>query len=181
MAPSLDRVITNYIVKQGKIIMSVEDEGNNKIMVIDYIKGTINEQPGVKGSYLAVSSSANANTIVSSYENACRPTEIVRILPADTSVNFLTHFNDSAVAALDMQKPEVFWTTTSRGKKIRSMLVKPAGFDPSKKYPLFVMMHGGPAASWKNDWGYRWNYHLLAAPGNPNRKQVSAPRRKHLA
>jgi dipeptidyl aminopeptidase/acylaminoacyl peptidase len=26
-------------------------------------------------------------------------------------------------------------------------------------------MHGGPAGSWKNTWGYRWNYHLLAAPG----------------
>ena len=45
------------------------------------------------------------------------------------------------------------------------MLVQPAGFDPSKKYPLFVVMHGGPAGAWKDNWGYRWNYHLLAAPG----------------
>jgi dipeptidyl aminopeptidase/acylaminoacyl peptidase len=64
-----------------------------------------------------------------------------------------------------MIAPEEFWTTTKRGKKIRSLLVKPAGFDPNKKYPLFVVMHGGPASAWKNNWGYRWNYHLLAAPG----------------
>ena len=64
-----------------------------------------------------------------------------------------------------MQTPEIFWTTTSRGKKIRSMLVKPAGFDPSKKYSLYVVMHGGPAGAWKDTWGYRWNYHLLAQPG----------------
>jgi len=38
-------------------------------------------------------------------------------------------------------------------------------FDPSKKYPLFVVMHGGPAGAWKDNWGYRWNYQLLAAPG----------------
>jgi len=59
----------------------------------------------------------------------------------------------------------VFWTTSSRGKKIKSMLIRPAGFDASKKYPLFVVMHGGPAGTWADTWGYRWNYHLLAAPG----------------
>ncbi len=40
MASTLDRPVNNYIVKQGKIIMSVEDQGNDKIMMIDYLKGT---------------------------------------------------------------------------------------------------------------------------------------------
>ncbi len=163
--PTLNRPINNYIVKQGKIIMSVEDEGNDKIIVVDYLKGTVIEQTAMQGSYIAVSSSADAKIIVSSYDNASKPTEIIRVLPSNTSANFLTHFNDAAVTELDLQKPEVFYTTTSRGKKIRSMLVKPAGFNASKKYPLFVVMHGGPAGSWKDNWGYRWNYHLLAAPG----------------
>jgi dipeptidyl aminopeptidase/acylaminoacyl peptidase len=162
VAPALDRPINNYVVKQGKIIMSVEDQGNDKIMIIDYVKGALTEQTGMPGSYTSVSASADAKTIVSNYDNASKPAEIVRILPTS---NFLTHFNDSAVAALDLQTPETFWTTTSRGKKIRSMLVRPAGFDPSKKYPLYVVMHGGPAGAWKDTWGYRWNYHLLAAPG----------------
>jgi dipeptidyl aminopeptidase/acylaminoacyl peptidase len=165
MAPGLDRPINNYIVKQGKIIMSVEDQGNDKIMMIDYVKGTVSEQPGMPGSYTSVSSSADTKIIVSSYDNASRPTEIVKILPSSGGGNFLTHFNDSAVADLDMQKPETYWTTTSRGKKIRSMMVRPAGFNASKKYPLYVVMHGGPAGAWKDSWGYRWNYHLLAAPG----------------
>ncbi len=165
MVPNLDRPVNNYTVQQGKIIMSVENQGNDKIMVVDYVKGTIDQDLGMPGSYTAVSSSADAKTIVSLYDNASRPAEIIRVLPTNASGNFLTHFNDAAVAVLDMQAPEEFWTTTNRGKKIRSMLVKPAGFDPSKKYPLFVVMHGGPAGAWKNNWGYRWNYHLLAAPG----------------
>jgi dipeptidyl aminopeptidase/acylaminoacyl peptidase len=145
--------------------MSVEDEGNDKIMVVDYMKGTIEQQTTMPGSHTMVSSSADAKTIVSLYDNASKPAEIIRVSTDNKSGNFLTRFNDAAIAALDMQTPEVFWTTTSRGKKIRSLLVKPAGFDPSKKYPLFVVMHGGPAGAWKNNWGYRWNYHLLAAPG----------------
>jgi dipeptidyl aminopeptidase/acylaminoacyl peptidase len=162
VAPALDRPINNYLVKQGKIIASIEDQGNDRIVIIDYLKGTLSEQSGLPGSYTSVSASADAKTIVSNYDNASKPAEIVRILPTS---NFLTHFNDNAVANLDMQTPEIFWTTTSRGKKIRSMLVRPAGFDPSKKYPLYVVMHGGPAGAWKDTWGYRWNYHLLAAPG----------------
>jgi dipeptidyl aminopeptidase/acylaminoacyl peptidase len=162
MATALDRPINNYVVKQGKIIMSVEDQGNDKIMLLDYLKNTLSEQPGMPGSYTGVSSSADSKIIVSSYDNASRPAEIVRMTPTVTA---LTHFNDSAVSALDLQQPEIYWTNTSRGKKIRSMLVKPAGFDPAKKYPLFVVMHGGPAGAWKDTWGYRWNYHLLAAPG----------------
>ncbi len=44
-------------------------------------------------------------------------------------------------------------------------MVKPPGFDPQKKYPLFVVIHGGPHNMWKDDFIVRWNYHLLAAPG----------------
>ena len=164
VTPSLDRPINNYLVRGGKIIMSIEDQGNDKIVVVDYAKGTLSEQKGEPGSYITVTASADGKTIVSTYDNASRPAELVRILPAPTPT-FLTHFNDAAVASLDLSAPEEFWTTTKRGKKIRSLLIKPAGFDPAKKYPLFVVMHGGPASAWKNSWGYRWNYHLLAAPG----------------
>src|SRR6202008_2486416 len=42
---------------------------------------------------------------------------------------------------------------------------KPAGFDPAKKYPLFLVIHGGAANMWHDTFVLRWNYHLLAAPG----------------
>ena len=45
------------------------------------------------------------------------------------------------------------------------MYVTPPDFDPKKKYPLLVVMHGGPHSQWRDNWGLRWNYHLLAAPG----------------
>jgi dipeptidyl aminopeptidase/acylaminoacyl peptidase len=45
------------------------------------------------------------------------------------------------------------------------MVALPPGFDPAKKYPLFVLIHGGPHAMYKDEFFVRWNYHLLAAPG----------------
>jgi dipeptidyl aminopeptidase/acylaminoacyl peptidase len=45
------------------------------------------------------------------------------------------------------------------------MIALPPGFDESKKYPLLVLMHGGPHSMWRDQWVTRWNYHLLAKPG----------------
>ena len=44
-------------------------------------------------------------------------------------------------------------------------MVRPPGFDAAKKYPLFVVIHGGPHGMWRDQFFVRWNYHLLAAPG----------------
>ena len=77
----------------------------------------------------------------------------------------MSNFNGEKIATLDLAPVEHFWITSSRGKKIHSMLVRPPNFDAAKKYPLFVVMHGGAANMWRDAWVLRWNYHLLAAPG----------------
>jgi len=166
VVPTLDRPINSFVVAPGnKIYMSVEDQGNNKLFVADVVKSDAKALPGRNGSYTGVSVSADGKLIVSNYDNASMPPEVVRVDGTSKEPSFLTHFNEAALATLDLAVPDVFWTTSSRGKQIRSMLIRPAGFDASKKYPLFVVMHGGPAGTWADTWGYRWNYHLLAAPG----------------
>ena len=62
-------------------------------------------------------------------------------------------------------RPRNSGSTSRRGKRIHNLLVKPPGFDPGKKYPLFVVIHGGPHNMWKDDFVVRWNYHLLGSPG----------------
>jgi dipeptidyl aminopeptidase/acylaminoacyl peptidase len=69
------------------------------------------------------------------------------------------------VAKLDLPALEHFTFTNAKGRTIHNLVVRPAGFDPAKKYPLFVVIHGGPAPQFKDAWGIRWNYHLLASPG----------------
>lgn len=45
------------------------------------------------------------------------------------------------------------------------MLALPPNFDEKKRYPLFVLIHGGPHTMWRDQFFTRWNYHLLAQPG----------------
>ena len=48
------------------------------------------------------------------------------------------------------------------GQKESRVIVKPTNFDPNKKYPLVVLIHGGPQSAWNNNWGYRWNPQVFA-------------------
>ena len=44
-------------------------------------------------------------------------------------------------------------------------MVRPPNFDPTKKYPVKFLIHGGPQGAWGDAWSYRWNPELMAASG----------------
>ena len=77
----------------------------------------------------------------------------------------VTHLNDALLAQLDLPKMESFWFTAKDGTKLQGFLIRPPGFDATKKYPLKFLIHGGPQGAWGDDWSYRWNAELLAANG----------------
>src|ERR1700688_5182080 len=45
------------------------------------------------------------------------------------------------------------------------MLIRPPTSEAAKKYPLLVLLHGGPQTMWSNAWGYRWNAQVFSAGG----------------
>lgn len=56
----------------------------------------------------------------------------------------LTNVHDDVLAGIDLGPVESFWATSKDGLKIQGWTIKPADFDPSKKYPLILQIHGGP-------------------------------------
>ncbi len=78
---------------------------------------------------------------------------------------FVTHLNDALLAQLDLPKMESFWFKAKDGTKLEGFLIRPPGFDPTKKYPVKFLIHGGPQGNWGDDWSYRWNPELFAANG----------------
>ncbi|MBZ5704512.1 MAG: S9 family peptidase [Acidobacteriia bacterium] len=77
----------------------------------------------------------------------------------------LTHLNDPVLSQISMSPLESFWFPGAHGDKVQGFLVKPPNFDPSKKYPVKFLIHGGPQGAWGDDWSYRWNPELFAANG----------------
>lgn len=60
----------------------------------------------------------------------------------------LTHINDKLFSQLNLTEPEEIWYTSFDGKKIHGWIQKPPDFDPAKKYPLILNIHGGPHAAY---------------------------------
>jgi len=56
----------------------------------------------------------------------------------------LTAVNDDVLAGKELAQTEEIWYTSKDGLRIQGWVVKPAGFDPAKKYPLILDIHGGP-------------------------------------
>jgi dipeptidyl aminopeptidase/acylaminoacyl peptidase len=84
----------------------------------------------------------------------------------------LTHFNDVLLSQIAMSPLESFWFTGGHNDKVEGFLVKPPNFDAAKKYPVKFLIHGGPQGAWGDDWSYRWNPELFAAPTSGNQGYV---------
>jgi dipeptidyl aminopeptidase/acylaminoacyl peptidase len=77
----------------------------------------------------------------------------------------LTHLNSVLLAQLDIPKLDSFWFPSIGKVRVQGFLIKPPNFDPSKKYPVKFLIHGGPQGAWGDSWSYRWNAELFAANG----------------
>jgi len=75
----------------------------------------------------------------------------------------LTHVNDELFSKLNLSEPEEIWYTSFDGKKIQTWVQKPPDFDPSKKYPLILNIHGGPHAAY--GWVFDHEFQFMAAKG----------------
>jgi dipeptidyl aminopeptidase/acylaminoacyl peptidase len=77
----------------------------------------------------------------------------------------ITHLNDALLAQLDLPKMDSFWFDAADKTKVQGFIIRPPGFDASKKYPVKFLIHGGPQGAWGDSWSYRWNAELFAANG----------------
>jgi dipeptidyl aminopeptidase/acylaminoacyl peptidase len=150
------------------IFFLAESEGHVKLYRVSAEGGDAKEVGSLRsGTYggLTVEGSGGTPVVAATWESAISPAEVGRIDPATGKWTPLSRFNAERVAQIDWQPLREFWFTSSRGKRIHSFMAVPPGFDSTRKYPLFVLIHGGAANMWTDNFGLRWNYHLLGSPG----------------
>jgi dipeptidyl aminopeptidase/acylaminoacyl peptidase len=70
-----------------------------------------------------------------------------------------------ALAGLELNDAVDFWANGAGGTPVHGYLLHPAGFDPKKKYPLILLIHGGPQSAFGDDFHYRWNAQHFASQG----------------
>lgn len=95
-------------------------------------------------------------TIASAYE----PGDIYRFTLANpTAVTRLTHVNDDVLAGVKLGEVEEFWYPSTDGFRIQAWIVKPPDFDPTKKYPLMLSIHGGPHGMYNGSFNFAFQEH----------------------
>ena len=153
------------------IYFYIDEKGYNPILKIDLADKKITrilEQKSLNGFSL----SPNDDFILFSYSYVHKPTELARLNLKKNEIKELTNFNSEFTEYVDVRPAEQIWVTGSNGKQIQVFLVKPHNFDPNRKYPFVINVHGGPQMQWRDSFRGDWQVYpgagyVLAFP-NPH-------------
>jgi dipeptidyl aminopeptidase/acylaminoacyl peptidase len=168
---NFDRSVSSFVWNPDSkaVLFTAEDHGESPIWVL-LLDGKPPEQVArLHADDLAFSK--DGNSLFFSRVSISAPSEIARLDVAEKpktnnlTPTAVTHMNDALLSQIEMPPMEPFTFKGANNEEVQGFMVKPPGFDGSKKYPLKFLVHGGPQGSWGNSWSYRWNEELFAANG----------------
>jgi dipeptidyl aminopeptidase/acylaminoacyl peptidase len=166
-ADQLDRWVQEYTWSPDskRIFFTVEDQGSAPLLMTEASGGPIRTIAQGPTTLSSVQFSRDAKMMIYLEQSGFRPPEINMALSKGGAGVPLTHLNDAIFNEYELTPFDKFESDGSDGSKVQSFLVKPPGFDPNSKYPVLVLIHGGPQGEWGESWSYRWNPQVFAAAG----------------
>jgi dipeptidyl aminopeptidase/acylaminoacyl peptidase len=167
VAESFDRSVDEIIWSPDskRIYFTAVNEAEQPVYEIVATTGSTPREI-VKDSFNeGISLSADGSTLAFLRSSLIAPTEVFTSRSDGSAARQLSEHNAARLASIEMNPPESFWYEGAGGTRVQGMLIRPPHFDASKKYPLLLLIHGGPQSLWADSWGYRWNEELFAAPG----------------
>jgi dipeptidyl aminopeptidase/acylaminoacyl peptidase len=151
-SPDGKTVFFNAEYKAGNALFSIPSTGGEYTKIFD--AGT--------NSNMRV---MDEQTLIFTHHNLNKPADIYTIGSDGKNLRQITHLNDDILSKLNLGKVENVTYAGANDTDVQMFIVYPPDFDETMKYPLVVMIHGGPHGTFGDFWHYRWNAHLFAAPG----------------
>jgi dipeptidyl aminopeptidase/acylaminoacyl peptidase len=93
------------------------------------------------------------------------PPEIYRAGTDGSGLTAVTRVNEDLMSQYNLKPAEEVEWTGALGAKVHGFVLKPRNFDSSKRYPLVVLIHGGPQGAWNDAWSNRWNPEVFTDAG----------------
>jgi dipeptidyl aminopeptidase/acylaminoacyl peptidase len=165
LTPGFDQWVETFVwaPDSDTIFFIAPERGQHPILKTSVARPHVEKIVGGSNDELQVTPGGRA--LVFTRSSLTQPAEVFRLLVPNGVPMQLTHANDVLLGELDLSPPESVTTKGGLGAEIHSLLVKPPGFDPTRKYPALLLIHGGPQSAWSDDWGYRWNAQMFASRG----------------
>lgn len=146
------------------LLLVAEDRGRELIGSISINGGGVKSLIAKTASN-GITLSADGKTLAFTRSSLTMPAEVFAANTDGSNVRQLSRTNAAILAQLDLNPAEDFEYVGGLKAKIHGFIVKPPQFDKSKKYPMVLLIHGGPQGAWLDNWGYRWNAQMWAARG----------------
>src|SRR5260370_5287626 len=149
----------------GSLFFTANDRGRQAIQIIPVAGGAARVVASGDSELDDMQLTRNGKTMVYTQQSGVSPVEIYSVSSSGGAADPLTRLNDPTLSDHQMTPLEEFWVDGAEGAKVQSFMIRPPNFAPGRKYPVLILIHGGPQGFWGHAWTYRWNAQVFAAAG----------------
>ncbi len=167
LTENLDRWVNSFAwhPDSTSLFFTTNDRGRQAIQVIPLAGGPVRIAASGDSELDDMQLTRNGRTMVYTQQSGVSPVEIYRASSEGGTPVPLARLNDQTLSQYQLQRLEEFWADGAEDAKVQGFVVKPPNFDPAQKYPVLILIHGGPQGFWGYGWTYRWNAQVFAAAG----------------
>lgn len=159
IAVNLDRSPSNvtWAANSGGIYFNALDRGTGNLHFAPLTGDTRQLTSG--NHMLSVTDINKGGTAVGLLTDYHHPTDVVIFNVARPTPKQLTRVNEDIFFDVTLGEVEEVWYKSTDDFDIQGWVVKPPDFDPSEKYPLILVIHGGPHAMYNVGFNFTWQHH----------------------
>lgn len=162
LTASLDRPVSD---------VRFEPDGKGLVFLVEDDRRQYVARVGINGG--AVEPLTSGDRVVTAISNPCpqgwavvaasdtQPDEVLAL--AGRELRRLSHQNDEWLASVELGGTEDVTFTAKDGTVVNGLLTSPPAFDPARRYPALLLIHGGPIG--QNDHSFDFLRETLAANG----------------
>ncbi len=149
-----------FWLSKNELAFQIDERGSSKVKILNIVNKSLRE--AIRGFneqfYL---SSAFDSELFGTYATASRPAEIATI--SSGKISKLSNFNEVVLGQFNLGETFEINYSAPDGTDVQGWYILPPEFDDSKKYPLILIIHGGPHAMYRPQFNYLW--HQFASDG----------------
>jgi dipeptidyl aminopeptidase/acylaminoacyl peptidase len=168
LTDDLDRSVAQILWAPGSrdIYFTCREQGHSSIYKVD-LKGNFKRMTN-EGYNIGIDITPKWEQLIFLRSYNHMPYELFSMSKerGKVKVNQLTFENANFLAEFDLPPLEEFWFTGADDTKVHGYIQRPPGFDPQKKYPVVLTIHGGPQNMWADRFMTTWfTFQLISSPG----------------
>lgn len=140
---------------------AIDDSGTQRVYRFDPGGGTPKAVTD-SHSFGSLAVAGSGPVIIGIRQSFTEPPTLVSIIARTGAATKLTDFNDAALAGVKQGKVESVTYPGANGEPVQMWVVYPPDFTPDRKWPLYLLLHGGPHNAITDAMQWRWNAQVFA-------------------